>query len=145
MLNLNADQVIMESFNTDVCKFMWTRDEAVQLIKDCWNACAIHGYHIALTGSVLYHGVSDNDLDLILYPRITPHDDYRNALEIVAHTFKSAKMHVIKWDNEEHKLVFDITTIDGRKVNVMVPNFTLKGCLNTNIEIISNKGKGKSA
>lgn len=135
---------MMSALKVNMDKFMWTRDEAVDLIKECWNGCAVYGYHIALTGSVLYHGVSDNDLDLVLYPRISPHDDYREALEHLCSKVGVSKMHVIKWDNVEHKLVFEITTLDQKKINIFVPGFTLKGLLNTNIQIISNKGTKSS-
>ncbi len=43
-------------------------ESALTLIRSLEPALAAVGYHIGLTGSVLYAGKSDKDLDLMLYP-----------------------------------------------------------------------------
>ena len=42
--------------------------DALALIRKMEPICADHGYHTALTGSVLYKGSSEKDTDIILYP-----------------------------------------------------------------------------
>lgn len=42
-------------------------DEALTLIRELEPKFAAAGYHLGLTGSVLYKGESEKDLDLIVY------------------------------------------------------------------------------
>ncbi len=46
----------------------WTMDTALCLIRQMQSGCMKHGYYVALAGSVLNNGQSDNDLDLVLVP-----------------------------------------------------------------------------
>lgn len=123
---------------------MWTKDQAIELITKVWNGVSIYGYHIALTGSVLYKGASDNDLDIVLYPSDTPHDDYRQCLDYLKKEWNITEHFAVNWDNSQHKLVFDCTTIEGRKINIFIPNFTLAGKLDST-EIKSVKDFKKSS
>lgn len=44
------------------------------------------GYHCALTGSVLYAGKSEKDLDIIVYPH--KRDETKNPVDILIHLTK---------------------------------------------------------
>lgn len=48
---------------------MWTIEEAIMTIRGLEPR--LFAYHLALTGSVLYEGSSDKDLDIIVYPHRT--------------------------------------------------------------------------
>jgi hypothetical protein len=131
MINIEISEKDLECDNLKINlnKYKWRREEAIMLIRSIWNGCAIYGYHVALTGSVLYDGVSNNDLDLILYPRVSPHDDYTKALHYIILTLGIIKTHSIQWKNLEHKLVFECVMTDERKINIMIPSFTFGGKL----------------
>ncbi len=47
---------------------MWRLDEAVALVRRLAGKLPEVGYYPGLTGSVLFEGQSNNDLDVILYP-----------------------------------------------------------------------------
>ena len=47
---------------------MWTREEAIWVVERLEPLLAEVGAHCALSGSVMYRGTSDKDLDLIIYP-----------------------------------------------------------------------------
>lgn len=55
---------------------MWTQQEALELIRTLDPIAAKCGYHIGLCGSVLHHGASDDDLDLVLFPLKTSKFDW---------------------------------------------------------------------
>jgi len=46
---------------------MWGLAEAVELVQELEGK--VEGYHLGVTGSVLYKGWSNKDLDIIVYPR----------------------------------------------------------------------------
>jgi hypothetical protein len=47
---------------------MWERGEAIQLIQDVREIALRFNYHVALGGSVLHVGRSDNDVDIYFLP-----------------------------------------------------------------------------
>ena len=47
---------------------MHTIDSAMVLIRQIEPVLAANGYHCALTGSVLFKGESEKDIDIVLYP-----------------------------------------------------------------------------
>ncbi len=49
----------------------WTLEEALEFIRVIEPIFADVGWHVGLTGSVLYKGVSDHDLDVIVFPHST--------------------------------------------------------------------------
>ncbi len=63
---------------------MWTMETALEVVREIEKDLTDTGWHCGLTGSVLYKGASEHDLDLILYPRDKsneqPRDLVRNAL-----------------------------------------------------------------
>lgn len=49
----------------------WVLAEAVEFVRYIQSAVEPYGFHVAMAGSVLTKGHSDNDLDMILYPTST--------------------------------------------------------------------------
>jgi predicted nucleotidyltransferase len=47
---------------------MITRQAAIELCVELWPLFEKHKWHIGLTGSCLYKGYSEKDIDLIAYP-----------------------------------------------------------------------------
>jgi hypothetical protein len=64
----------------------WELEEALALCRKLWEPMKIAGYHVGLTGSVLYNGQSQKDLDLIVYPRESkgPKEDFMGAYGVLA-------------------------------------------------------------
>lgn len=52
-------------------KQSWTFEEAIRLVHRLEQAVRPAGFHIGVAGSVLLHGMSKNDLDLIVFPHTT--------------------------------------------------------------------------
>lgn len=50
---------------------MWTLEEAIKLLRELEPTANAHGLHLGITGSVLYKGESQKDLDIVVYPRKT--------------------------------------------------------------------------
>lgn len=46
----------------------WTLDMGVELVRDVEPHLADAGWHVALTGGVLYRGSSNHDLDFVVFP-----------------------------------------------------------------------------
>jgi hypothetical protein len=46
---------------------MWTQQEAIALCREIEAMCPAYGFHVALTGGLLYKDGERKDLDLILY------------------------------------------------------------------------------
>ncbi len=68
ILNPRPDPVTM-FHNIDPLLNHITLEQAVSFIREFEPILAKHGIHSALTGSVLYKGLSTKDFDIILYPR----------------------------------------------------------------------------
>jgi len=71
---------------------MWTLKEAIELIQEIEPKFQAAGFHVGLTGSVVFKGESKKDLDLIVYP----HDydagrgfDVKAARKLIAEIFSS--------------------------------------------------------
>lgn len=58
----------------------WNLQEAQALVAKIWEPLAQAGFHVGLTGSVLYKGSSDKDLDLIVYPHKTGEKTLNDAV-----------------------------------------------------------------
>lgn len=109
---------------------VWTRQEAVKLINALWDKCQVHGYYIALTGSVLLYGESDNDLDLVLYPSSSLHTDYRPVIDIIAGHVGVFTVHAVERKaNTDYKLVVGIVCTDKRRIELFIPAFAFSGRL----------------
>jgi hypothetical protein len=49
-------------------KIQWNREQAMDVIEGLEPVMSELGAHVGLTGSILYKGQSEKDLDLIIYP-----------------------------------------------------------------------------
>ncbi len=50
----------------------WTLEEGLELIRQLHPSVQQAGYYLGLTGSVLFKGQSEKDLDIIAYPKSKP-------------------------------------------------------------------------
>lgn len=55
--------------------YLWTLGDATVFVRALSDVLKFAGYEVALGGSVLKMGRSMNDLDVMLFPRTTAHDD----------------------------------------------------------------------
>lgn len=108
---------------------MWTLDEAVELVRDIWDECAAAGWHLAITGGVLYRGESDKDLDLVAYPHNSEDadiDDLYDCLCLLGWRLRSqAQTTATYWrksGSTDCKHVEVWRTVDGRRVDVIAPS-----------------------
>ena len=46
---------------------MITQEKAIELCKQIEPIAIIHGFHVALGGSVLFNGTSEKDIDIFIY------------------------------------------------------------------------------
>lgn len=60
---------------------MWTIDEAVELAKLVEDVIPQYGYHVALTGGLLYKDGPRKDCDLVLYRDGNERYELRNMLD----------------------------------------------------------------
>lgn len=65
---------------------MITIEEALKFIRTLEEKVKPYGFHCGLTGSVLYKGYSEKDLDIIIYPHTAP--AFADAL--IANVFPTA-------------------------------------------------------
>lgn len=118
----------------------WTLSEALHLVNLLWDTCQLGGYHIALTGSVLKWGSSNNDLDLVLYPRESLHSDYRPVVDSIASVVKA--MSKVKVErpkcSTDYKLVITLMLPDKRRIELFLPNFAFAGSLDTYVKVMSD-------
>lgn len=107
----------------------WTLDEAVRLMRRMWPGLQEAGWHIGLTGSVVYRGSSKKDLDLVAYPRdSSPGGSKIHALQCYLRdrgwqrrSGPEATREIWREKgskDEKHVEVWQ--TLDGRRVDVMV-------------------------
>lgn len=95
------------------------------------------GYAVGLTGSVLFKGGSDNDLDLILYPLKSVDTPYAPVVRKIVDfydtttSFMTRKYHCKH--NLDGKLVIRIATSKGR-VDLIIPSVR-SGQRNDDIEM----------
>jgi len=121
-------------------QFMWNKDQAIALINELWQGCEIYGYFIAMTGSVLKTGVSDNDLDLVLYLKHNVQDDYRPALQHIEKIARATEVKCYDWKNGNHKLVFLMRMFNDQILNIFVPNFSFDGKLPDTYAVVPKSG-----
>lgn len=113
--------------NTNQVLYQWLLKEAVVIVNSVRAKTSVYNYYIGITGSVLYEGYSDNDLDLILYPEFC-HEDYRIPLDIIVKELEAEAV-CVGFKDTDHKLVYELSLKDGRKVNVFIPNYSMSGRL----------------
>ncbi len=64
----------------------WTAFQAKNLIQYLGPPMLEAGFHLGLTGSVLFYGESDKDVDVIIYPRCAPSGttpDWQKARDVL--------------------------------------------------------------
>ncbi len=95
----------------------WTQQEAIDICRTAENYAPAFGFHVALTGGLLYKTGARDDLDLMFYRvRQVADPDYEGLLDQLC------------------KLGFDIAkfkesfvtkaSFHGRKVDIMFPDLT---------------------
>lgn len=73
----------MSGFNTRN-DAKWNIFQARNLISYLTPLLQKEGYEVGLTGSVLYKGASNKDLDLIVYPhKVRPFEDFDRAAQVL--------------------------------------------------------------
>ena len=89
----------------------WTLDEAIRLVRDLEQ---LTSYHLGITGSVLFNGESEKDLDLIAYPDKSV--DTVDALQIISSLgLKNPKQLEYEYDD---KKVYSTESCDGRRIDI---------------------------
>jgi predicted nucleotidyltransferase len=83
---------------------IWTREEALLFCSVHWEKFKEIGWHIGLTGSVLYKGHSSKDLDLIFYPRKTQQKDRQKLC---------ALLELLGWKREK-----DLTSLSHERLDL---------------------------
>lgn len=107
---------------------MWTLDETLTFIRQIQPDLQREGYAAALGGGVLNRGVSENDLDLIIYPLDTMKQDrerVNSVLEQHGLTLKvplhKVRYHwVYRFKSHDQKHVEKWETSEGKKVDVFL-------------------------
>lgn len=102
---------------------IWTLTQALDLIESIWEPLKNVGYGCALTGSVLKNKISENDLDIIIFPQTTAYQDHngvRKELEYAGLSLKCSRAtvskvwekhgstdskHVEKWQTKDGKII----------------------------------------
>lgn len=83
----------MNSIREEGTEILWIYEQAIELAKQFEPICVKYNCHIAIGGSVVYKGWSDNDLDFILYPHsgnglVTDYiaciNDFPNVTDVVS-------------------------------------------------------------
>lgn len=98
-------------------------DDAINFVQWLEEQLAPKGIHVGLTGSVLYHDQSDNDLDIILYPHNKPDHVTEDQMEqAVRALFPSAfrlNRSVTKTDYPASRQIVRVTELpaEGWKVD----------------------------
>ena len=105
---------------------MWTANEAQAFCQELWPIAEKHGWHFGLTGSVLYKGESQKDLDLVFYPRTRGEaklKDLHLALEVAGlRQSKSALVRLDYWKRSGLKDTKHVEswTMNGKRIDVII-------------------------
>ncbi len=103
----------------------WELIEAIQLVRRINEATLSCDYAVGLTGSVLFKGYSNKDLDLILYPLHNVNTEYERAINVIMVKSSHFRLYVPQRDKDE-KLVFMLMGIDGRRIDVIIPSISFR-------------------
>lgn len=93
---------------------MWTLPKAVELINKLNPELLKLGFYLGLTGSVLFKGESNKDLDLILYPYKFNNVDYQKALVLIKTLTKAYNVYAVEHELNDSKIVFVMKGKDFR-------------------------------
>lgn len=113
------------------CPELWTLDLALELVRDIEPVLAELGWHVAITGGVLFRGYSMKDLDLIVFPHAkrtpAPTDaellKLRRGLKSAGMTIRNSRRVVQRgerWKASGDTKHVEIWTGKGRRVDVIV-------------------------
>ncbi len=98
---------------------MWTLEEGLEFCRWLRPYVQTAGYDVGLTGSILYWGESDKDLDVILYPYNSEKQDRNKLYMMLTQTLMSCtataayvqtqwktgdKKHVEKWEKDGKRI-----------------------------------------
>lgn len=75
---------------------VWTLDDAIAVIRELEPVASKAGYHLGITGGVLYRGYSKKDLDIVCYPHCTevaPRREVMNQLGAAGITWHCRASH----------------------------------------------------
>jgi hypothetical protein len=87
---------------------LWQLSEAVEVLREVESIITPYGFHCGLTGSVLYKGESNKDLDIILYPHANSYTDSDLERVLVALGYKLG--------GEEPSTITKVRTVKGHKI-----------------------------
>lgn len=107
---------------TGIDKPSWTLDEALKIVRDLESKLVSLGFHAALGGSVLHHGHSYKDLDIIIIPHwSTEFRDWTPVKDYLREVFGAAKIVDCKHNPPVHirdaKSVSWLRIPDGRRID----------------------------
>ena len=64
-------------------RLTWTLEDAVALLRELEPLVASVGYHVGVLGSVLIQGQSQKDLDILLYPHNSSHQNTDRVRDVL--------------------------------------------------------------
>ncbi len=133
----SSDLALVETRLKELKKLLspktWWLEEAVWFARYVENWVEPYGYHVGVVGSVLTQGYSVNDLDMLLYPASSKHQEQRDYIrKSVLHkagmrltcerAFVTEQWRKAGSDDEKHVEVFHCTEgvqgCRGRRVDV---------------------------
>lgn len=95
----------------------WTLEEGINFVRKLEIDLKDIGFHCALTGSVLYKGVSYKDLDVMIYPHDTNNCDWSMVHQTlkVFHKIEINKIDRLKYPDK--KEVYWSENNDGKRID----------------------------
>lgn len=103
-------------------RLAWDLIEGVKFAREVNAHISSFGWAVGLTGSVLFEGGSDNDLDLILYPLKGQTTPYGPAVSRILTKF-TCEPKIYHCDHKNNgKLVFRIFDKMHRRVDLIIPS-----------------------
>lgn len=66
---------------------MWTLDQALSLARRLEAIASVNGFHVALTGGLLYKDGPRKDADFVIYP-VRPHSNLDTGKEAILDTIR---------------------------------------------------------
>lgn len=100
---------------------MWNLKQALQIIKIVQKIAPKYNYNCALTGSVIFKGISNKDIDIILYNNKSTVVSNLSALR-----FELVKLGFIKWEQRLHHKQLDFKIVfkceyKGKRIDFILP------------------------
>lgn len=102
----------------------WTLKEAIDLARDLNSCAGATGWHFGITGSVLFKGSSEKDLDLIAYPRNSKDCDRSDLRALLSLCGMRLRMDVKElqshWKSGDKKHVEVWQTGNGKRIDLFI-------------------------